>query len=167
MKTFKIRLGLLLSVVLFTLNSCVEEPFQPVVSTLVIHAPKSTVQLTYYSNDGKGGIAQMSEIVDLTDYQYYRFNAEVGKTQDILEKHPEYFFIKVQRVSGNSPIAVTPIWMVTINDHQERLLINTDYSIQQKFDALCTQTDFVTIWNDNEVHSISSVMYFPPPTIEL
>ena len=166
MKIFTNKFDLLLAAVVLAFSGCVE-PFQPVDSTLVLRASKKTVvQLTYYTNDGRGGIARESSNVEFTDMEYYCFISEVGKTHKILEKHPEYGFVDVQRISGDSPVYATPVWMVTINDKQERLLITTEYSVDDKFDALCSQTDLVTILNDDEVHSIPSVTDFQPPTIK-
>ena len=166
MKTLKISFGFLLSVVFFTLNSCVD-PYQPVINSLSIYAPQTTLQLTYYSNDGKGGITRKTDIMDFTDTCCLLFQADVGKTNKILEDHPEYGTIDIQRISGSEPVYVTPVWFVVINDKQDVILSDKDYSVKAKMDALSKQTDLVTILNDNEVHTVSGVMKTPPPTIEL
>lgn len=165
MRIIKFSICVLILNVLVMFNSCVE-PYQPITTNLAIYAPLTCLQLKYYSNDGNGGIAHMMEILDFSDTCCYRFLAEVGKTKKILEGHPEYGIIDVQRIAGTSPVYITPVWFVIINDNQDYILSDKNYSIKERIDALQSQTDYVTMWNDDEVHSISAIPP-APPTIKL
>ncbi len=145
-----------------TLISCDTNcPIRPIVNQILVYAPDLTspisFEITYYDNGDKKDVlvSHTDTIVLDKDVCYFKLCAGGGtNASHMLKEHPEYGVIGITKLSDNGAFYVSPYTYIYINGALTALPLKKSDETTQIWEALYSQTKFVFLINDKDMHLI-------------